>query len=567
MCCVFLLTLTFSKSYSQTRIYANTATVKTNVVDNAPNAANSSNTFATVRSYGGIALGIGDYSGELELRFPNNIPANTTTFIRIDGDGTLFETLLSGNLGNTLAGVLGTVVLGNHIIEAGARNSSGTTVLSGTSSGGFVNENLRLIKDADGFFYLAITPNQVYDRIYVKDITNALLIGTLNQTQVYYAFYTSGIDPCVNAFATGYEGTGLTASVLGIGKAGVTNAERAIDASTTNYSEISLGLLGVVGSISQNIYFTAPSNTGDEFAVRMRVNPALLSAGLLDSTFVTAYNGNTQVFSQPLSAVVSLDLLGLLNAGEITNIPFSPGVSFNRVKITLKSTLAVGLTQTVNLYSVISSAPRPTFIAPNSNSLNICYNTTATLAANTANTNELIWYEALEGGAALATTAYNGTYVTPALTTTKTYYVAARRIGCTAESIRVPVTVVVNPQIVFNTTTLSNGTVGTAYSKQINVATGGTPAYTYALAGGSSLPAGLILSASGQIGGTPTTAGDYNFNITVTDSKGCTATAAYTHQLLFRMEQLERLIQLKPFQQPQEEAHHILMLQQIFLQG
>lgn len=526
--CYLLLTLIFSNSYAQTRIYANTATVKSNVVDDASNATNSNNTFATVRSYGGAALGIGRYSGELELKFPTDIPANTTTFIRLNFDADVLNALLGGNLGGLLADVAGTVVLGNHSFEVGARNSSGTTILSGTSSSSFANDNLRLIKDASGFFYIAITPNQVYDRVYVKDITNALLLGANNQTTVYYAFYTSGIDPCATAFATGYEGSGLTVDVLGLGKAGVTNPEFAIDANTTNFSEISLGALGVAGSISQNIYFSTLSNTGDEFAIRMRVNPALVSAGLLGNTVVTAYNGNTQVFSQNLSSLLSLDLLGLLNAGQITSIPFAPGVAFNRVKITLNSLLNVGLTQTINLYSVISSAPRPTFTAPNSSTVNICYNTTASLGATTANTNELLWYESLEGGTALATTAYNGTFTTPALTANKTYYVSARRLGCTAESIRVPVTVVVNPQIVLGATTLNNATVGTAYSKQINAATGGTAPYAYALAAGSTLPAGLVMSAGGQIGGTPTVAGDYNFSITVTDSQGCTATTAYT---------------------------------------
>jgi len=523
-----LLTLVFADSYAQTRIYANTAVVKAPQVSSPNNATTAANTFATVRSYGGAALGLGKYSGELELVFPSNLPANTTSFIRIDFDADVLNALLGGNLGGLLADVVGGIALGNHSFEVGARNSSGTTILSGASSSAFTNDNIRIVKDANGFFYVAITPNQLYDRVYIRDITDALLLGSTNQTLVYNAFYTSGISSCSNTIATGFEGTGLTVDVLGLGKAGVINSERAIDADIASFSEISLGALGVAGSISQNIYFSTLSNPGDEFAVRLRIDPALLSANVFDRINIKAYNGNTEVFSQNASALLSLDLLGLLNGGQAANIPFAPTQQFNRVKITLNSLLNVGLTQTVSVYNVVSSAPRPTFTSPMASTVNICHNAIANLSATTAATNELLWYDALEGGTALATTAYNGTFTTPALTATKTYYVAARRIGCTSESVRVAVTVAVNPQIVLTSATLNNANVGTAYSKQITAATGGTPAYTYTVAAGSNLPAGLIMSSSGQIGGTPTTAGNYNFNITVTDSRGCTATTAYT---------------------------------------
>lgn len=524
---ISILTAVFSLSYAQTKNFATTATVRATQVDNPSNATSDGNNFATVKSRGGT-LFLGKFSGELELRFPTVLPANTTSFIRIDSDPDILNALLGGNLGGLLADVLGNVILGDHVFEVGARNVAGTTLISASSSAGFNSPSLRLIKDGAGFFYMAITPNQPYDKVYVKDITNALLLGSNNETRVYNAFYFTGTEACATGFATGFEGNGLTVDVLGIGKAGVTNAERAIDADQTNFSEISLGALGVAGSISQNIYFSTLSTPGDEFSVRLSINPALISAGVLDNITISAYNGNNAVFSQNLNALLTLDLLGLLNAGTITNVPFKPNLPFDRVQIRLNSLLNVGLTQTVNLYSVSSSAARPTFTAPISNSINICYNTTAALAATTAASNELVWYDVFEGGSALATTAYNANYVTPALLANKTFYVAARKLGCTAESIRVPISVVVNPAIVFGTTTLANANSGKAYSNQINLATGGTPNFTYALTAGSQLPAGLVLSTKGQIGGLPTTPGDFAFNITVTDSRNCTAIAAFT---------------------------------------
>ena len=547
---ISLLTLTNTESYAQTKIYANTVSkvsangqssltgcgllnafgcFDTPTVDNAINATTADETtFATVKSSGGLALGIGAYVGEIELKFPNTLPAGTTSFIRIDADPTLLNQLLGGNLGGLLSGVVGGVALGNHSIEAGARNAGGTTVLSGSSTGSFTSPNLRLIRDGQGFFYFALRPSQAYDRVYVRDATSALLLGTLNNTKVFNAFYTSGVDACSPAFATDFEGNGLTVDALGLGKAGVTNPSYAIDASATNYSELSLGALGVAGSITQNFYFSTPSNAGDDFNLRFSTSSALLTAGVLNRITVTAYSGSNSVYSASASALLNVDLLALLTNGQPVTVPFSPGVPFDRVSVTLSSLLNANLTQTIRIYGLTKSAGRPTFVLPASNNVATCFNAPATLAATTPNTNELRWYDVIEGGTALATTAYNGTFTTPALSANKVYYVAARRLGCTEESVRVPINVTVNPAITFNTTALSNAAVGSSYTKQIDAATGGTPAFTYALTSGSTLPSGLSFSSAGAISGTPSLSGNYTFSVTATDAKGCTAIANYT---------------------------------------
>lgn len=80
-------------------------------------------------------------------------------------------------------------------------------------------------------------------------------------------------------------------------------------------------------------------------------------------------------------------------------------------------------------------------------------------------------------------------------------------------------TVVVTPAPSITTTSLANGTVGTAYSASL-AATGGAGTLTWSLASGSSLPAGLSLSNAGAISGTPTTAGTTKFTVKVTDASG-----------------------------------------------
>ncbi|MFH0918726.1 MAG: putative Ig domain-containing protein [Fibrobacterota bacterium] len=68
---------------------------------------------------------------------------------------------------------------------------------------------------------------------------------------------------------------------------------------------------------------------------------------------------------------------------------------------------------------------------------------------------------------------------------------------------------------------LFNGIVDQAYTARIQAA-GGTVPYTWSLVSGA-LPAGLVLSDSGDISGTPTQTGAYTFRVKVTDANADTA--------------------------------------------
>lgn len=72
------------------------------------------------------------------------------------------------------------------------------------------------------------------------------------------------------------------------------------------------------------------------------------------------------------------------------------------------------------------------------------------------------------------------------------------------------------PAIAITPATLPGGTVGTTYSQTLAAAGGASP-YTYGVTAGA-LPAGLALTASGVLGGTPTAGGTFNFTVTATDA-------------------------------------------------
>ncbi len=72
------------------------------------------------------------------------------------------------------------------------------------------------------------------------------------------------------------------------------------------------------------------------------------------------------------------------------------------------------------------------------------------------------------------------------------------------------------PPVNITTTSLSNGEVAAAYDVALE-ATGGREFYYWSLISGS-LPSGLMFNSKGEITGTPTAAGTYNFTVRVTDS-------------------------------------------------
>ena len=101
-----------------------------------------------------------------------------------------------------------------------------------------------------------------------------------------------------------------------------------------------------------------------------------------------------------------------------------------------------------------------------------------------------------------------------------------------AETTSTPASITVgSSQLAITSSTLSSGTVGTAYSTLLQ-ASGGTPAYTWSITSGS-LPAGLTLAAtSGVISGTPATAGTSQFTAAVTDNSNPAQTQLATISLM-----------------------------------
>ena len=127
-------------------------------------------------------------------------------------------------------------------------------------------------------------------------------------------------------------------------------------------------------------------------------------------------------------------------------------------------------------------------------------------------------------------TTTSATYNAPtAVTANMTVTVVATSVADTSKSMSS--TVIATPAPAITTTSLADGTVGTAYSATLQ-ASGGAGALTWSLASGSTLPAGLSLSSSGTISGTPTSAATTSFTVKVTDSSGAQGGASSVTQKL-----------------------------------
>jgi hypothetical protein len=85
-------------------------------------------------------------------------------------------------------------------------------------------------------------------------------------------------------------------------------------------------------------------------------------------------------------------------------------------------------------------------------------------------------------------------------------------------SANLSITIVPTPPLQITTTSLPSGVQGSPYVTAL-MATGGVPPYSWTLINGTTLPAGLVMSPSGIITGTPTASGTFPLTVQVVDTR------------------------------------------------
>ncbi|MGV3587660.1 MAG: T9SS type A sorting domain-containing protein [Adhaeribacter sp.] len=195
-------------------------------------------------------------------------------------------------------------------------------------------------------------------------------------------------------------------------------------------------------------------------------------------------------------------------SGQGTNtITVKAGSEPGNISVNFVNDCSTTSTQILAVASNILNSPTVTSNA-------ICGPGTITLTATGAPGGAYRWYTSSAGGAPIAN-ATSGTFTTPVLSTTTTYYVSV--VNGTCESARVPVTATVNPLpkilVATNATTITSGGSATLTAS-------GAITYTWSPVTGLSSTTGATVTAK------PTATTTYT--VTGTDANGCSGTASIT---------------------------------------
>ncbi|WP_294818892.1 T9SS sorting signal type C domain-containing protein [uncultured Flavobacterium sp.] len=282
----------------------------------------------------------------LELRFPTTIPANTTSYVKIAMQDNQFAALIGGALGDLLKGLLGGLIGDQQIRVQAKKGNAPTDVVLDSQTAGFASDRLRIAMDDAGNYYVVVTPSVDYNRI---RITNTVpLLSNPKWMDVYDAFYIENAAACGIGTYTSFSGTGLVTVI----DTGVTSPQFAIDSNPANHSSLSLGVLGVASSVEQSVYFEGPSQSTDKYLVKLKLSPALITAGLLNNVQLIAHKNGSVVATQTVNSLLNLDLLGLLNQGQPVSVPFYPGEA-DRITVRMSGLLNVSLAQNLELYGIV----------------------------------------------------------------------------------------------------------------------------------------------------------------------------------------------------------------------
>jgi len=221
------------------------------------------------------------------------------------------------------------------------------------------------------------------------------------------------------------------------------------------------------------------------------------------------------------------------NSSCTMSLIFKPTASGTRTGSLTVGSMVVSLTGTggsTTTPPVTVQALKPTTTSLTSGTMGKAYSAALTATGGTSPYKWSVASGTLPAGLTLSTT---GTISgTPKASGTSSFSVAVKDSETTPQNatatlkLTISATAPVPAALKLTTATLANGTVGSSYSATLQ-ASGGTSPYKWSVASGS-LPAGLTLSTTGTISGTPTIAEASSFSVTAKDSESSPQAATST---------------------------------------
>ncbi len=318
---------------------------------------------------------------------------------------------------------------------------------------------------------------------------------------------SGGTAPYTFARSAGLLPAGLTLSAAGVVSGNPTTV------GTSSFTITATDAQGCAGSVNYTITIDCPVIT---------VSPASLPNGIVGVSYgqTVSGSGGTLPYDFAVTSGALPGGLTLSSSGIISGTPNTAG-SFTFEISATDAQGCVGVrsyTLSISCPSIVlSPTTLPNGIAHSS------YSQTLTASGGTSPYSFSVTAGAMPPGLSLLSTGIlSGTP-----TTIGSYTVTVTATDANACQGNRSYTITINcGAITISPLTFSNGSVGGPYSETLT-ASGGTSPYGFAVTGGS-LPAGLTLSGSGTLSGTPTVVGVSSFTISATDAQGCVSSRDYS---------------------------------------
>ncbi|HEV2215060.1 MAG TPA: putative Ig domain-containing protein, partial [Terracidiphilus sp.] len=327
---------------------------------------------------------------------------------------------------------------------------------------------------------------------------------------------------------------GLTATVANDkNAAGVTWTLSGAGALSNNTTSSVTYTAPAATSASQTITITAtsiadPTKTKSA-TVTVPAMPTVTTSSLTAATVGTAYtttlagSGGISPYKWSLKSGTLPASMSLTAAGVLSGTPMAADAGAYNLTVQLTdSGTATALTATKALTLTVNAAPAIAFTTTSlaQGTYNQAYSATvaATGGAGT------LTYSLAGGPLPTGVTLSSAGVISGTPTVTGTFPITVKASDAFGDSGTQGLSLkVVYPALSVTTNSLPTGYVGTNYSQQLTATGGSGAGYTWAMATGSNLPAGLTLSSGGLISGKPTTAATTSFTVMVTDSGSNTA--------------------------------------------
>jgi large repetitive protein len=339
--------------------------------------------------------------------------------------------------------------------------------------------------------------------------TGSLPGGTVNAAYSANLAATGGSAPYAWSVASGSLPTGLTLSTTGTISGTPTVAQ------TFNFMIRVTDSIGLPSSKAFSIVIAAPPLSITS------TSPLPRGTTLVPYSQTLAATGGTPPYTWSVASGTLPAGLTLSPAGVLSGSPSDAGTANFVIQVadsaSVKTTKPFSLTIAV-LPSITTASPLP------SGTVGVAYSQALSASGGTQPYTWSIASGALPGGLALSSGGVISGTPNSAVAATLTVQVADSLMQTATKSFSL--TIAPPPLSITSASPLPVGTVGVAYSQTLT-ASGGAPPYTWSTASGT-LPAGLTLSASGVLSGTPSTAGTSNFTIQIADNASQSGTKAFS---------------------------------------